>query len=80
MGKNNPVLLYTEHAGENRPSTIVGTISADDHGRMVFRNNDGSITMIFIDIKDSGAIGETLQKSNIKLTMPKDDKTLFDNE
>jgi hypothetical protein len=78
MEKNSPVLLYTEHIGENRPSTMVGTISADSHGRMVFRNNDGSITMIFIDIKDSGAIGETLQKSNIKLTLPQGDKTLFE--
>jgi hypothetical protein len=76
----NPVLLYTEHAGENRPSTMVGTISADEHGRMVFRNNDGSITMVFVDIKDSGIIGKTLEKSNIKLTLPQGDKTLFDDE
>jgi hypothetical protein len=80
MEKTNPVLLYTEHTGENRPSTMSGTISADSHGRMIFRNNDGSITMIFVDIKDSYAIGETLQKSNIKLTLPQGDKTLFDNE
>lgn len=78
MEKTNHVLLYIEHAGENRPSTIIGTMSADHHGRMVFRNNDNSITMIFIDIKDSGAIGAALEKSNIKLTLPQGNKTLFE--
>ena len=78
MTNTHPILLYTESDKGRRPSTMVGTVSADDKGRLVFRNNDNSVTMVFIDIEDSGALSDALSKSNIKFTRPEGDKTLFD--
>jgi hypothetical protein len=72
----HPILLYTEQTGHNRPAIRVGTLSADEKGRMVFRDNDESILMIFVDIKDSGALDDTLKKANIQLTLPQGNNTL----
>ena len=73
----HPVLLYKEIEGSVRASVSFGTISADEKGRLVFRDNDNSFTLLFIDAKDKGAIADALAKSNIKITLPPDDQTLF---